>query len=536
MNDDIWDSQAPLSNDQFRQLLETPLSKRRQTSDDRRIARARAERKKRREETAEIKEEFTQVIKEESGSSDNESMEIDSNEEEPMGDRTLYRDRAKERREGKQVESFSIEAEVSGKTIEDTKFLGGDLEHTHLVKGLDYALLNKERAKIEKSEEESAKRKLIEEKARQQSKGFTFCTPTGRAVYNALFKPNKVDVKEFFKPGRTAFVYDFEDEYRLNFIPNVLRRPKSECKETNDYILADMDSNVVEMLATIMSYIKSSSSGKQDKKQKKKEKRMMLESMLPKSKPIKESEIKLEQLTKEAPQKVADPDDDIFADVGTDYVCDTTKKKKPKTLTKPIDPAPSVEITAPTTSIQDLMEEDEIQPAAPEHPRQDSSSKDRARRIVKEGIKEIDPSVLPDHYVECYPGFHQSYAGVVVDSDDEDFNRLDSSNKQTSRHEFETDEDRSNHKQLPKAAYQYKAKEKGGRKLQSKHAEKHRKEQKLDSQLTKIERIFKDQGHGHGNAFRSDNKQESKKDEQLRSSYPTPKNRKRIRLDQRDQS
>lgn len=28
-------------------------------------------------------------------------------------------------------------------TIEDSKFLGGDLEHTHLVKGLDYALLQK---------------------------------------------------------------------------------------------------------------------------------------------------------------------------------------------------------------------------------------------------------------------------------------------------------------------------------------------------------------------------------------------------------
>ena len=27
--------------------------------------------------------------------------------------------------------------------IEESKFLGGDLEHTHLVKGLDFALLNK---------------------------------------------------------------------------------------------------------------------------------------------------------------------------------------------------------------------------------------------------------------------------------------------------------------------------------------------------------------------------------------------------------
>lgn len=28
-------------------------------------------------------------------------------------------------------------------SVEETKYLGGDLEHTHLVKGLDYALLQK---------------------------------------------------------------------------------------------------------------------------------------------------------------------------------------------------------------------------------------------------------------------------------------------------------------------------------------------------------------------------------------------------------
>lgn len=33
-------------------------------------------------------------------------------------------------------------------TMEDSKFLGGDLEHTHLVKGLDYALLQKVRIAI----------------------------------------------------------------------------------------------------------------------------------------------------------------------------------------------------------------------------------------------------------------------------------------------------------------------------------------------------------------------------------------------------
>ena len=36
--------------------------------------------------------------------------------------------------------------------IEESKYLGGDLEHTHLVKGLDYALLHKIKAELDKSE------------------------------------------------------------------------------------------------------------------------------------------------------------------------------------------------------------------------------------------------------------------------------------------------------------------------------------------------------------------------------------------------
>ncbi len=32
--------------------------------------------------------------------------------------------------------------------IQESKFLGGDMEHTHLVKGLDYALLQKVRVSL----------------------------------------------------------------------------------------------------------------------------------------------------------------------------------------------------------------------------------------------------------------------------------------------------------------------------------------------------------------------------------------------------
>ena len=44
--------------------------------------------------------------------------------------------------------------------IEESKYLGGDIEHTHLVKGLDYALLEKKRAEIR--EEEKKKEEELE--------------------------------------------------------------------------------------------------------------------------------------------------------------------------------------------------------------------------------------------------------------------------------------------------------------------------------------------------------------------------------------
>jgi len=77
-----------------------------------------------------------------------------------------YRDRAKERREDQNPDYEPTElgsfhavappgtdlrlADAHKISIEKSKYLGGDLEHTHLVKGLDYALLHKVRSEIEK--------------------------------------------------------------------------------------------------------------------------------------------------------------------------------------------------------------------------------------------------------------------------------------------------------------------------------------------------------------------------------------------------
>ena len=67
-----------------------------------------------------------------------------------------FRDRAEERRRGVNPDYAGVDqlasvlggagdTNLSRLSVEETKFLGGDIEHTHLVKGLDYALLQKVR-------------------------------------------------------------------------------------------------------------------------------------------------------------------------------------------------------------------------------------------------------------------------------------------------------------------------------------------------------------------------------------------------------
>lgn len=84
-----------------------------------------------------------------------------------------YRDRADERR--KQKEAFYAHvaeelAEIKERSVEESKFLGGDIEHTHLVKGLDLALLAKVRGELNK---EQQRRSKTEEASQDVSRGKT---------------------------------------------------------------------------------------------------------------------------------------------------------------------------------------------------------------------------------------------------------------------------------------------------------------------------------------------------------------------------
>lgn len=265
-----------------------PTTQRRENKDDVRAA----ERKKKKSYYAKIKKE----------------------EEEKMAELAeKYRDRAKERREGKNpdyqaedpsqagmggyravapdLKSGLDAAERRKQMIQESKFLGGDMEHTHLVKGLDYALLQKVRSEIQIKESEV----LIEperppqgdgapaapqqpppppppkeKKVIQEEEELTFKTSYGRRIFTSVFNSKQSEFNDLFLPGRMAYAIDLDDEVAETDIPTTVIRSKADLQGIEN-MQATFTTNdiVIQKLTQILSYLRT---GRANKKQKKKDK------------------------------------------------------------------------------------------------------------------------------------------------------------------------------------------------------------------------------------------------------------------------
>ena len=131
----------------------------------------------------------------------------------PAHSRHQYRDRARERRTevGQEGEA---EAERLTASVDDesSKFLGGDVEHTHLVKGLDVALLQRTREEEEKREQDrldELARQLSERKedaSADASKPPVFRTPLAQSVWEWLHPPPVVP-SDLFTRGRMTYAF-----------------------------------------------------------------------------------------------------------------------------------------------------------------------------------------------------------------------------------------------------------------------------------------------------------------------------------------
>ncbi|XP_030376621.1 protein Red [Scaptodrosophila lebanonensis] len=444
-----------------------------------------------------------------------------------------YRDRARERRDGANPDYQNVStpghgsstnayravapdmksgidaAERRRRIIQESKFLGGDMEHTHLVKGLDYALLQKVRSELTSKEAEEeeiaaavAREKLAEaaaaaeqlEAERREAEDINAInSPLARNIYNLVQarRSKEVPRNELFAPGRMAYVIDLDDEMGETDIPTTLKRSKFEVPVAQEDI-ATLTTNdiVINKLSQILSYLRAGGRNKKNKKRDK-DKPLFYEKEMDQ---VRSSTNSSSGGAGNAPKnsKSAPVGDSIYDDVG-DYQPTTTRSDR-----HPRGAGVDKTKTTAQSYFGDAAPE-AVEPVITSIPAPPKISKAMAARFANE----------PEGYAECYPGLEEMN-DAIDDSDDEvDYTKMDLGNKKgpIGRWDFDTQEEYSDYmstkEALPKAAFQYGVKMQDGRKTRKNKTDKSEKAE-LDREWQKIQTIIqkrklpKDGGSGGG--------------------------------------
>ncbi|EPB82474.1 hypothetical protein HMPREF1544_10768 [Mucor circinelloides 1006PhL] len=369
-----------LSQDDFRKLLATP---RRPNNDGNSNSQFKAPAPKAPKSTGAIFAQPRSMRKKNFKKNFNKDDQGEKDDDEQQ-EKTIYRDRAAERR--KQDDSTISEDQLTTEELlqrtqreageeldakqlyEQSKYLGGDVNHTHLVKGLDFALLKKVRTDLSKqnnrdkdeqdtneAEEEHAEAQAMdvdddldqvlekfergEKIADNSSKAETedtsmenkpkFHTLMAKNIFEQIqhqAHPEDQPRVELFEPGRMAFVFELADEvghYSDAFaIPTAMIRSKADIaaklSRTGWSEESQAESSlVIEKISQVMNRIRHGGTAHTNSIKK----------------PI--SAATAARITKEP---VAMGDDgfmgDIFADVGRDYELDESSITKTTDETK----------------------------------------------------------------------------------------------------------------------------------------------------------------------------------------------------------
>eukprot|EP00916_Digyalum_oweni_P011607 GHVL01019347.1.p1 GENE.GHVL01019347.1~~GHVL01019347.1.p1 ORF type:complete len:514 (+),score=134.66 GHVL01019347.1:280-1821(+) len=435
-----------------------------------------------------------------------------------------YRNRAADRRAEKG--EYSLIAQewkgYSSVSVEQSKYMGGDLEHTHLVKGLDEQLLEKVKSEILSRDREEAL-KMAELAKTKSPDAPSFTSILGKKIFKIacagihpqnltfnqklqkiqqaiyqgkIFKGNS----EMFLPGRTNYVYDL---VRLE-MPKVLNRSKDDCPKPKSGMVFPVHPKVI-------SSVQLSIQQGQERKKK----------------------LKKKDKTNTFAVSAANEEDELFTGAGffnpTENAADYERLRPPQEPeAPPVEIAPAV---SPVNQTNDKVNDIslKISPQAPPPPLSiggwsgdptkygsvgsaiSKSNKDDGERGFKSVFKRDDantlrrdnetrqfqdPNLIPDVYAECYPAYDPDGGGmsmVLDDSDDDqDVPMMDPGRKKQkgakSKYDFATVEEwsayQSKREAAPKAAFQY------GRKMDDNRVTRRKKgkasEAKQWKQITKM--------------------------------------------------
>ncbi|XP_065201248.1 protein Red [Planococcus citri] len=394
-----------------------------------------------------------------------------------------YRDRAKERRDGQNpdyqvedplsvasgyravapdVKSGMDAAERRRQMIQESKFLGGDMEHTHLVKGLDYALLQKVRSEIQVKELEQEEEmeqivsKPVKKEKKKDENEIQFKTRLGRNIYRVALGSKTIERNPMFAPGRMAYVIELQDDMIDTDIPTTVIRSKADVPSLEEKPMLTTNDIVINKLAQILSYLRQGP--KHSRKARRRERLQAGEDM-------------------------------IFPDVG-DYVPSTDKRSDDKKKTSNY--FSDTKSNEPRSSYKEEKAVSKSQSS--------SNHESKAAGLLSKLAAE------PTGYAECYPGLEEMQ-DAVEDSDDEvDYTKMDLGNKKgpIGRWDFDTQEEYSNYmnskEALPKAAFQYGVKMADGRRTRKYNKEKNERAE-LDREWNKIQNIIQKRKAPHSDGM-----------------------------------
>ena len=280
-----------------------------------------------------------------------------------------YRDRAKERQLGINPEEEALGRELGANyqaafkdlTEEELQYLGGSETTTHLVKGLDYKLLEKvrqEQAKAENEALEAALNEQVEGPAKMelaaaaagadpskeasktlQNLGIVDVTEirhetrTGKQIHAAMIrhlsmlKCNFPRNTERFLPRRTSYIFELGLDTRQG-IPIILQRSKMDCPTTKDRIVSPVSADIIKQVEELQDNLRT---GRRRKKKVGRDMKRMIAANKPE---VRMSAIEVQPESsgqgtsphanrKQQQQAMIAPltedEDDIFGDVDGDY-------------------------------------------------------------------------------------------------------------------------------------------------------------------------------------------------------------------------
>lgn len=394
--------------------------------------------------------------------------------------------------------------------ILESKYLGGDLEHTHLVKGLDYSLLNKVRSEIDKSDDDddddidtafdekvtsssssskpSEASLLAQELAQSHSENRMV-----RSLHRVLFK-NEVPLhNQLFAKGRMAYVVELEDEE--TDIPTTLLRSLHDLPRAESAQSIQANNLIILKLSHVLSHLRA-----EPKKKKKEEFRVQLGSRdapgAAAAAPGAKGDSIYDDLDDYVPsRKSRDSRDagrrgsrrDRSRDRSRDRDRDRDRDNRDRYFEKSANSRREEE--------QNRREQQRERERA-EQERRREREKEREQEKAKEREKKRKELEESSGYDECYPGGLVEMGGAWDSDEEADYSKMDAGpkkNQAVNRWDFDTEEEYASYMEgreaLPKAAYQYGVKNgEGGRKNKKQSAVSDAK--RLDRELNEINKIM----------------------------------------------